>query len=145
MTTQVPMTDDIMDFTRRRDTIKFRVDDDVFEAPPDIAAELALRFVDDAGRLDDDAATHAEQVAVIHNMFRMILTPDSAERFIARLSDSTNPIGVDTFQRVTSWLLEQYGLRPTEPGSDSSSGSDNPDTGTNSRVSAFGTASTYVD
>lgn len=146
--TEVTMSEEMMDFTLPRKTIKFKIDDDVFEAPPDVAAELMLRFADEASALDADVTgrqpTPGEQLAVMHNLMRMILLPDSAERFIARLSDASRPIGVETFERVTDYLLESYGLRPTESDSPSSSGSDSPGTGTNSKESANGVVSTSV-
>lgn len=145
MTVEVTATDDMMDFSVTRGTIKFRIDEDVFEAPPDIAAELALRFADESSRLDAEGVDVDEQIQIIHKLFRMILLPASADRFIARLGDSHHPIGADTFQNVTRYLLEQYGLRPTEPGSDSSAGSDNPDAGTRSRGSVSESGSTSGD
>jgi hypothetical protein len=146
---EVTMTDEIRDFSRPRGTLKFRVDDDVFEAPPDIAAELALQFADEAERLGvgddgDERPSVASQVQVMHNVIKMILLPDSAERFIARLRDPAHPIGVEVFQEVTEYLLERYGLRPTESDSPSSSGSDNLATGTNSKVSALDEASNFA-
>lgn len=140
---EVPMTDEVLDFSSARKTLKFRVDDDLFEAPPDIAAELALRFADEAAQLDDDngGPTSEQQVTVMRNLIRMILLPESAERFIARLSDAANPIGVETFERVVEHLLERYGLRPTESDSPSSSGSDSLGTGTSLRESPSDTGS----
>lgn len=145
---EVTMTDEIMDFSVPRKTVQFKIDDDVFEAPSEIAAELMLRFADDASALDADelgrGPTTVEQLTIMHNLMRMILLPESAERFIARLSDPARPIGIATFERVTDYLMEAYGLRPTEPDSPSSSGSVNPDTGTSSRESVNGVASTSV-
>lgn len=113
----VPIDDDIMDFSRPPENIRFRMDGDVFEAIPEIAAVSMLRFADDAERLDRSDVSADEKVKILQNLFRMILVPESSSRFIRRLDDNTNPIGVGRFMDVTKYLLERYGLRPTEPDS----------------------------
>lgn len=131
-TTEVPVDDGIMDFSSARKSLKFRIDEDVFEASPDIAAELALEYADEAERLTAEGTTNKQQIEVIHKLFRMVLFPDSAERFIARLSDQRRPIGQEKIAKITRWLFEEYGLRPTVSDSASSTGSENRDAGTNS-------------
>jgi hypothetical protein len=135
LTTTVSADDDIMDFSSPRRSLKFRVDDDVFEAAPDIAAELALYYADKAEQLTAEGATNEQQKEVIHSLFQMILFPESAERFIARLSDQRNPIGHTKIANITQWLFEAYGLRPTESDSASSTGSENQADGTSSTES----------
>lgn len=133
--TAIVATDDIMDFSSPRRSLKFRVDKDIFEAAPDVAAELMLRYADMVERLSGDDATNEQQTEVIHALFRMVLFPEDAERFIARLSDQRNPIGHGQIKRITEWLFEEYGLRPTGSDSASSTGSENRDAGTSSTVS----------
>lgn len=135
-TTTVVVDDEVMDFSTRTKSLKFRVDDDVFEAAPDIAAELALRFADTAEKLENESATNEDQIEVIHALFRMVLFPESADKFIDRLSNPKKPIGNGKIQRITRWLFEEYGLRPTTPDAVSSTGSANPDAGTNLTVSS---------
>jgi hypothetical protein len=136
--------DAIMDFSSGRRSIPFRVDEDVFEAAPGIAAELALDYGDKVDRLTSgDADTSADdQREIIHALFRMVLFPESAERFIARLSDQRNPIGHHQIIRITQWLFEEYGLRPTESDTASSTGSESQDAGTSSTVTTPGVVST---
>lgn len=122
-----------MDFSATRKVIRFRVDEDVFEAAPSIAADLALEYAELAETLTEGASM-SKQRDVIHALFRMVLLPESADRFINRLSDQRNPIGHDQITRITQWLFEEYGLRPTEAGSASSTGSVNRDAGTSSTV-----------
>jgi hypothetical protein len=141
MTLSVPVDDEVMDFSSPRKSLRFRVDDDLFEAAPDIPAELAMRFADQASKLDDDDdVTSDEQIAVLHSLFEMMLFPESAERFIARLSDPTHPIGNEKVARITRWLFEEYGMRPTESDSPSSRGSENPDAGTSLTVNSSAVA-----
>lgn len=129
-TTTVEIDDDVMDFSSPRRSLKFRVDADVFEASPDIAAELALDYADKVEQLGGDDATHEQQKEIIHSLFRMVLFPESADRFIERLSDQRNPIGQKKIADITRWLFEEYGLRPTGSDSASSTGSESRDAGT---------------
>lgn len=129
-TSRIVVDDEVMDFSSPRPSLKFRVDDDVFEAAPDIAAELALDYADKVEQLGGDDATMAQQKEIIHSLFRMVLFPESAERFIERLSDQRHPIGQKKIADITRWLFEEYGLRPTESDSVSSTGSESPAAGT---------------
>lgn len=129
MTLSVPLDDEVMDFSSPRKSLKFKVDSDLFEAAPDVAAELAIEFMDKADKLDKTDATTDEQIAVLHAMFNMVLFPESASRFIARLRDPEHPIGYEKVNRIVKWLFESYGLRPTEPDASSSNGSGNQDAG----------------
>jgi hypothetical protein len=131
MTLSVPLDDEVMDFSSPRKSLPFKVDGDRFEAAPDIAAELAIEFMDVSSQLDETNATPEQQIAVLHAMFNMVLFPESAERFIARLRDPENPIGYEKVNRIVKWLFESYGLRPTEPDAPSSSGSESQDAGKN--------------
>jgi hypothetical protein len=134
-TTTVLADGELMDFSSPRRSIRFRVDEDVFEAVADIPAELALEYADKAERLAVDDKNFENQREIIHSLFRMILLPESADRFIARLSDRRNPIGQGKITRITQWLFEEYGLRPTESDSASSTGSESLAAGTSSTVS----------
>lgn len=129
-TTTVVVDDDVKDFSSARRAIKFRVDDDVFEAAPDIAAELALDYADKLDELGGGTPTNQQQKVIIHELFRMLLLPESADRFIERLSDQRNPIGNNKIERITRWLFEEYGFRPTQSDSASSTGSENLAAGT---------------
>jgi len=119
VTSTVATTNGMMDFSLPSEPIRFRVDDDVFDAAPDIAAELALIFAAEAELLSDENTPTEKKIEIIHKLFRMVLLPESADLFIARLRDSARPIGIRRFERIVNWLLEQYGLRPTESDSDS--------------------------
>lgn len=135
----VDVDDGMMDFSIGRKSIKFKVDDDIFEAVPDIAAELAMDYAERieqlTGSTDAENVNYAEQKEVVYSTVRLVLFEESADRFIARLGDKRNPIGQSRFGKITAWLLEQYGLRPTEPDSASSTGSANQDDGTSSTES----------
>lgn len=147
-TVNVAADDEMMDFSLERASIKFRVDDDVFEAVPDIAAELAMEYAEKIERLqrsdgdDDEHVDMQAQKEIIYSTLRLVLYEESAERFIARLSDQRRPIGQVRFGNITTWLLEQYGMRPTTSDSASSTGSESQDAGTSSTASTSDAAST---
>lgn len=140
--TSVNATDDMMDFSLPPRNLRFRVDADVFEAVSELATEQALLFADEAELLGDEHASAQARLDVIKKLFHLVLLPESAERLVARLSDTTNPIGPDRFMKILTYLMELYGLRPTEPDSDFSTGSDVRETGTSSTESVSVTAST---
>jgi hypothetical protein len=139
MTLSMPVDDHVMDFSSPRKSLRFKVDDDIFEAAPDIAAELALEFADFAERAQESNDVQ-DNIAVIRAMFNMVLFPDSAERFIARLRDTKHPIGTARMTNIIKWLYEEYGLRPTESDSASARGPENPDAGTSLTVSSSAVA-----
>ena len=124
------------DFTTTRPAVvRFKLDDDVFEAVPQISAINALDFSSRYSSLSDKNVSLEEATAMIHELIRMVLLPESANRFLDRMHSQTNPIGVDKFYEVLNWIFEFYTERPTQPGSDSSTGSDTRVDGTTSTVS----------
>ena len=97
---------------------RFKLGPDMFEA----AADLPLGILDDVKKLTGVSFSNAPLEA-ISSFLRAVLLPESADRFIARFNDKANPIGISAFMMVMNWLLEEYGLRPTQPSSPSSTGS----------------------
>jgi hypothetical protein len=140
MATDVNVTEDMMDFSLPPRNLKFKVDNDIFEAVPELATEQALRFADDAEVMEDESSTAQQRLDVVKKLFHLVLLPESAERLIARLSDPANPIGPERFQKILMYLMEQYGLRPTEPDEDSLSGSEVRANGTSLTESVSATA-----
>lgn len=133
-----PTRDDIHDFTVAKPRVQFKLDEDVFVGVRDIPAIKAMEFSGHADKMQREDVTMEERIALFIDILRLLLEPESAERFIARLSDSSNPIGTPTMLKIVPWLFEKYSMRPTTPGSDSSAGSDNPESGTSSTVSTSG-------
>src|SRR3546814_698850 len=105
----------VKDFTRKRERIVFRIDDDLFEAataiPGDMITEFATRYAD----IGDVPV--AQQLAVMRDVLGLVLLPESHARFIKRLSDVANPIELEQTVDVVTWLLEHYGRRPAHYGS----------------------------
>lgn len=135
-------TDVMEDFTTAKPRVQFKVDGDVFTGVRDLPAVKAMEFSGHADKMQRDDISMDERIALFMDILRLLLVPKSAELFIARLSDPVNPIGVQTLLKIVPWLFEQYSLRPTKPGSDSSAGSDNPESGTTSTATTSGVEST---
>jgi hypothetical protein len=133
---------EIHDFTVEKPRVQFKLDGDVFTGVRDIPAVMAMEFSAHADKMHREDVSLEERIAGFMDVLRLLLVPESAELFIARLSDPVNPIGVPTMLKVVPWLFEQYSLRPTTPDSDSSTGSGNPESGTSSTVSTSGVEST---
>lgn len=122
------------DFSRKRTPITFTIDGDVFEAAPRLPADTFVEFV----TLYNDrvsADTLAQQLALLKQAIELVLLPESWERFSARLKDKARPIDDDQISDVVLWLLEEYGLRPTQPSQPASDGPTSPEPGTSSTES----------
>jgi hypothetical protein len=118
------------DFTRERERITFTIDSDTFEATPALPGQTLTEF---ARRFADvTSAPNEAKLGIITDALSMVLLPDSAALFTKRFSDLENPIELDQATEVLIWIMEQYGLRPTQPSLHSASGSPNPEPGTNS-------------
>jgi hypothetical protein len=120
----------VKDFTRTRKRLVFRIDDDLFEAATALPGMTLARF---AARFADIKDTTVDkQLDVFTDALGMVLLPDSNARFQKRLEDLANPIELEQASQVIQWLLEEYGLRPTQPSSPSSTGLPSPASGTSS-------------
>lgn len=120
------------DYTVARPEVWFQVDNDWFHAASALPGGTAFEFIGAARRLSELAATDpgAEPGEDILAMFDKILYPASATRFRERLFDVAQPIDVKQLVEIMQGLMEDYGLRPTQPPSASSDGSPSPDGGT---------------
>lgn len=114
---------EIRDFTLKVKRIKFKIDDDVFEAYAALSLPLMQKLIKTAKSLGD--MVKEEKFDGISAIFNELLYPQSAERFNQR----TQAIGdeaIDVKQQlipILYHLLEKYGVRPTQLSSDSSTGS----------------------
>lgn len=133
--------DGLPDFSVKRTNVRFRVDGDVFEAPRAIPADTMADIVNRFSDIDDKGKSEAESIGDLREIIRVLLFPESVERFLARMGDQQNPIGTDQVGAIIPWLMEQYGMRPTEPLSSSSDTGPSPETGTGSTAPALAVAS----
>jgi hypothetical protein len=130
----------VPDFTKPRPTalLRFKIDDDYFEAVPEIGPGVILDVTapdDNVARLAglDPTEASPEDVmkltqgvrdlqARLMNFLDSVLIPESAQLFAARLRAQANPITLEQCREVVAWLIGQYSNRPTEPPKPSSSG-----------------------
>lgn len=132
-----PSDEEIKDFTMRK-TVRFRIDDDIFHGVPDIPALDLMKFGSMFDGLTESQV--ASNPDAFTELFRLVLDASSADVFMSRMGDKTKPIGLGQVMAILPWLMEEYGLRPTQPSSTSSDGSENQDDGTSSTESAPSTA-----
>lgn len=122
--------EDVPDFSKPRKRVAFRIDDDVFEAPPAIPAMVLLDYAKRFNGVNTETEDPDLQMQIMVDLLKFILKPPSFERFVSRLSDVEEPIELDQIQTSIEYLMGKYGLRPTQPPSTSAPGSDNPADGT---------------
>jgi hypothetical protein len=121
------------DFSSHLD-VKFRIDDDIFVGVSNIPALDLMKFgVMFDGLTEQDML---ERPDAYEEMLALVLANESATRFFARMGDKVKPISMPQVMNVMSWLMEQYGLRPTQPSPASSNGSANPGDGTSLTANA---------
>lgn len=71
----------------------------------------------------DSTANDGRNAAVTaYRFFETALLPEDYTRFMTLINDDTNIITVNKLSEITSWLIEEYTARPTEPQSSSSDG-----------------------
>lgn len=125
-----PTTDqeEIRDFTIAMKPHRFRIDADVFAAPAILSPvalkrmagmHAALQGAGGAAALDNVEA----MLSTFSEIFKVLLPGPSGQRFAARLEadgsdEATPPIDLQR-QAMPAfyWLLEQYGMRPTQQSS----------------------------
>jgi hypothetical protein len=129
-----PADDEIKDFTRAPKRIRFKIDADIFEGMPGLPVMQLVEFAAMAEEME--TASVREYPELFSKLFALVLTEQSYGVFMERLDSREKPIDFQHLNGVMPYLLGEYGMRPTEPSSDSSPGSESPDGGTNSMVSA---------
>lgn len=127
------MTDNVnfKDFGKKRKAIYFTNGP---EERYDCVPALGLPSMQEISKLADGFTI---DTAVDHFVafFNTVLQPESAVRFEAKMrEDKKDPIDQDQALAMMYWVLEQYGVRPTQPSSVSSDGSPTDDGGTPSEV-----------
>lgn len=131
------------DFTRPRKRLNFTIDDDTFEAasvlPGDVFAEMVALYNNAS-----EAETFQDQHDLLKKALEFALLPESWQRFAARLKDKARPIDDDQTSEIVIWLMEEYGVRPTQPSQPSSDGQPSPESGTSSTESTQPAESTSL-
>lgn len=105
---------------------KVRLGPDVFECAPKLPAGIIQDIMRMRGvfqKIQADLAAgrdvDEEQVAAtnlkLFDILDIVLLPESAQRFAERMRDPINPIDMTDVGNFVSWMLEEYGQRPTKP------------------------------
>lgn len=136
--------EEVKDFSRPRKRILFKIDDDTFEGISDLPVMLLLDFAAKAEAVDETDDVESKK-DLFRSIFEMVLTEETYDNFLLRMSDKKNPIGVSHINDIMPWLMEQYGMRPTKPSSDSSDSSGSQDGGTNLTATASPAELTLLD
>lgn len=141
--TVVPVDGAMKDFSSSRKPISFTVDGDVFEGPGEIAAALLIEYGEKfSSGMEDSNRTQLDD---LKDLMEIFLWEDDFKRLCERLGDKHRPIGLTQLDGIANWLTEYHGMRPTQPPSDSSSPSSNPESGTDSTAVALPEDSTPDD
>lgn len=131
---------DIIDFSFSPEPHRFRINDDVFEC----TAELPLSALVEVANMKFDIGTLKDVgLEPVLKFFDTVMLDDSAKRFRERVDSKTQPIGMRHVMKIIPWLLEVYGMRPTEPSTPSSESP--PSGGTTSTAGAPSTTSILFD
>lgn len=106
------------DFTGDAEPIQFKIHDEVFTAFEDIPLKHMGKLTDIGSDLQSGDGTAA--INRLLRLFEKLLVPESYVRFQAAVNgESTTSIGISRIKAIIPWLMEQYGLRPTEASSGS--------------------------
>ncbi|NUS83652.1 MAG: hypothetical protein HOY75_13130 [Streptomyces sp.] len=122
------------DFSRQRKRLDFTIDDDTFDAAPALPGDVFAEFVA-LYNSSTDVEGYQEQHTLLKQALELALLDESWARFSARLKDKQKPIEDDQMSEVVMWLLEEYGMRPTQPSQPSPDGPSSPESGTSSTES----------
>lgn len=136
MTDQLPPNGEIKDFSLPMEPKRFRIGDDVFSAPAIISPVTLQRVAKMRGDLEaaraaagNDEQQIAASLGAMAGIFELLMPGESGARMKARIySDGTDPNTppVDLQRQVAPalfWLMEEYGLRPTQQSSSLPAGS----------------------
>lgn len=109
------------DFSRPERRVTFKVGGYDYEAMSRIPLGLAL----DLGKVARTfaSADTEDKLAGLWQFFDAALLGDGGQKIQKQVYDKNDPLDTNQLIEIMNWLLEVYGLRPTEPSSNSSTGS----------------------
>lgn len=110
--------------------VKFTLYGEEYRGVPELTLEDSFQYENLVMQLNDKDSSLEKRVETMKMVIRTLLEPDSAERLINGTRDRQKPIGTNTLYKIFSYIMSEYGERPTLPGEDSSTGSDSPASGT---------------
>lgn len=103
------------DFTGDGGKIQFAISGETFTALDDIPLAYMGKLAEIGEGIAGDGGTDK-----IIQIFKALLEPESFTRFEAAVrGESSVVVGISRVKEIIPWLLEMYGLRPTEASSGS--------------------------
>lgn len=127
-----------LDPALRADPLTFSLAGQDFTARPKLPGWLLLKFV--ARTTSDKRGADA---GALFDFFRDVLQPESLERFETLVTGDEYDVEMETLGDISSWLIQEYTERPTQPPSSSMNGAGT--TSTSSEESAASAESTSTD
>jgi len=88
-----------------------------FACHPAVQGAVLLRFIADADSKDGGRAAEA-----MRWFFTQVMSEEEVERFYALIDGDEYVIDMQQLAEITSWLVEVYSSRPTEPSKPSRNG-----------------------
>jgi hypothetical protein len=118
------------DFSLDPEPIGFRIAPDDFECYPEIPLDVMMDVV----KASTTQASGPERLEQMLQMLEGVIVDKHYEVFVKRTKRGTkeqpnpSPIGMRHIRDLLPWIMEVYGLRPTEESSESADGSLDEDT-----------------
>jgi hypothetical protein len=131
----------IIDFTPNEGgTITFTIYNETYQAVADLPLGLMQKLGNMRGLMKKamttntdahgDAVEGTTDLEPMLQLFDELLFDESAVRFRQGTTNKEKMIGIKVIMNLIPWLLEQYGVRPTQPSNPSSTGSEDDGIGT---------------
>lgn len=113
MTTEYD-ADGYADFSDERQPIRFSAQGQRYECFPALAAGTGQKVAHSADGLDPSDAVGALSV-----FFHLVMASEDADRLEKQLRDQApDSLTVEQGVKIMHYVMERYGLRPTQPSSD---------------------------
>lgn len=91
--------------------LSFKLHGEDFACKPKMQGKVLLELVAASSAQDNPG----EAAAIINKFFKLVLVPESYERFEALLESDDRIVEVEKLSDIVAWLVEQYSDRPTQP------------------------------
>lgn len=134
----------IKDFTRKPRKSFFRIDDDVFQIRTKRSLPLLQSLVHISKNMKTVIAETGDYEAILE-IFDKVLVPASARVLRERVMSEDEDEAIDVEEQlvpIMHYILEEFGIRPTQPSSDSSAGSSSETDGSSSTAGSSSIMST---
>jgi hypothetical protein len=90
--------------------VTFTICEQEFNCHPAVQGSLLLKFISDA-----DSGDGGRAAAAMRWFFAQVMTEEEVARFYELIDGDEYVIDMQQLAEITSWLVEVYSSRPTEP------------------------------